>query len=147
MESNFYSKIQTNNFIFDISHSRFYFLLFGREFLSLFTNEEAVIEAGRQRTRIMSFSYAVSAFMDCSIAACRGIGKSFVPTLIVVIGSCVFRIVWIYTVFAHFHTIPSLYLLYIFSWAITSVAEIISFAVYYKKLISKPPEKIPITHR
>lgn len=102
MESNFYSKIQTNNFIFDISHSRFYFLLFGREILSLFTNEEAVIEAGLQRTRIMSFSYAVSAFMDCSIAACRGIGKSFVPTLIVVIGSCVFRIVWIYTVFAHF---------------------------------------------
>lgn len=121
--------------------------LFGREFLSLFTNEEAVIEAGLQRTRIMSFSYAVSAFMDCSIAACRGIGKSFVPTLIVVIGSCVFRIVWIYTVFAHFHTIPSLYLLYIFSWAITSVAEIICFAVYYKKLISKPPEpteQIPI---
>lgn len=29
-ESNFYSKIQTNNFIFDISHSRFYFLLFGK---------------------------------------------------------------------------------------------------------------------
>ena len=66
MESSVYSKIQTNNFIFDISHSRFYFLLFGREFLSLFTNEEAVIEAGLQRTRIMSFSYAVSAFMDCT---------------------------------------------------------------------------------
>ena len=30
MESNFYSKIQINNFIFDISHSRFYFLLFGK---------------------------------------------------------------------------------------------------------------------
>lgn len=108
--------------------------LFGREFLSLFANDEAVIEAGLQRTGIMCFSYAFSAFMDCTIAACRGIGKSFAPTVIVIMGSCVFRVVWIYTVFAYFHTIPSLYLLYIFSWLITSVAEIICFAVNYKKL-------------
>lgn len=108
--------------------------LFGREFLSLFANDEAVIEAGLQRTGIMCFSYAFSAFMDCTIAACRGIGKSFAPTVVVIMGSCVFRVVWIYTVFAHFHTIPSLYLLYIFSWLITSVAEIICFAVNYRKL-------------
>ena len=108
--------------------------LFGREFLSLFANDEAVIAAGLERTRIMAFSYAFSAFMDCTIAACRGIGKSFVPTVIVIIGSCVFRVAWIYTVFAHFRTIPSLYLLYIFSWVITAVAEIVCFAVSYKKL-------------
>ena len=114
-------------------------LLFGREFLSLFANDEAVIEAGLQRTRIMGFSYAVSAFMDCTIAACRGIGKSFVPTIIVIMGSCVFRVTWIYTVFAYFHTIPSLYLLYIFSWTITAVAEIIYFILNYKKSIGKRP--------
>ena len=108
--------------------------LFGREFLSLFANDEAVIEAGLQRTRIMCFSYAFSAFMDCTIAACRGIGKSLAPTVIVIMGSCVFRVVWIYTVFAYFHTIPSLYLLYIFSWVITAAAEIICFAVNYKRL-------------
>lgn len=112
-------------------------LLFGREFLSLFTNEEAVIVAGLQRTQIMSFSYAFSAFMDCTIAACRGIGRSFAPTIIVIMGSCVFRVAWIYTVFAYFHTIPSLYLLYIFSWLITAVAEIVCFTVNYKKLTAK----------
>ena len=108
--------------------------LFGREFLSLFANEEEVIEAGLQRTRIMCFSYAFSAFMDCTIAACRGIGKSLAPTIIVIMGSCVFRVAWIYTVFAYFRTIPSLYLLYIFSWVITAIAEMICFAVSYKKL-------------
>ena len=72
--------------------------------------------------------------MDCTIAACRGIGKSLAPTVIVIMGSCVFRVVWIYTVFAYFHTIPSLYLLYIFSWVITAAAEIICFAVNYKRL-------------
>ena len=108
--------------------------LFGREFMSLFANEEDVIEAGLQRTYIMSFSYAISAFMDCTIAACRGIGKSLVPTIIVIIGSCAFRVAWIYTVFAYFRTIPSLYLLYIFSWTITAIAEIIYFIVSYKRL-------------
>ncbi len=111
--------------------------LFGRTFLALFANDKAVIEAGLQRTRIMSFSYAISAFMDCTIAACRGIGKSLAPTVIVILGSCVFRVAWIYTVFAYFHTIPSLYLLYIFSWTITAIAEIVCFTVNYKKLTAK----------
>ncbi len=69
-----------------------------------------------ERIRIMGFSYAFSCFMDCSIAASRGIGKSIPPTIIIILGSCVFRVIWFYTVFAHFQTISSLYLLYIFSW-------------------------------
>ena len=98
----------------------------------LFTNEPEVIDAGMQRLGIMGFSYCVSAFMDCTIAASRGIGKSFIPTVIVILGSCVFRVIWVYTIFAHFHTIPSLYLLYIFSWTITSIAEIAYFVVCYR---------------
>ena len=48
-------------------------------------------------------------------------------------GSCVFRVIWVYTIFAHFQTITSLYLLYSFSWSITAVAEIIYFMRIYKK--------------
>ena len=90
---------------------------------------------GMQRIRIMCFSYAISAFMDCSIAASRGLGKSVAPTIIVILGSCVFRITWIYTIFAYFHTIPSLYLLYFFSWTITSAAEILYFVHTYRKMV------------
>ena len=114
-------------------------LVFGNEFLRIFTKESAVVEMGMQRLRIMAFSYAFSAFMDCTIAAARGIGKSIVPTIIVLLGSCVFRVIWIYTVFAHYHTVPSLYLLYIFSWAITGAAEIIYFIVSFRKLTKKLP--------
>ena len=76
---------------------------------------------------IMGLSYSVSAFMDCSVAASRSLGKSLVPTIILILGSCVFRIIWIYTIFAYFHTIPALYLLYIFSWTITSIAQVAYF--------------------
>ncbi|MDO4305459.1 MAG: MATE family efflux transporter [Eubacteriales bacterium] len=108
---------------------------FGTVFLGLFTNDPAVIKAGMYRLTIMGFSYGFSAFMDCTIAAARALGKSLVPTVVVIMGSCVFRIIWVYTVFAYFRTIPSLYLLYIFSWGITALAEIVYFIRVYKKEI------------
>lgn len=103
-------------------------------FLSLFTSDTTVVDAGIRRLSIMALSYSVSSFMDCTIAASRGLGKSIIPTIVVIMGSCVFRIVWIYTIFAHFHTIQSLYLLYVFSWTITAIAEIIYFVIVYRKV-------------
>ena len=107
-------------------------VLLGRPFLSLFTKEAAVAEAGLIRLRVMGCSYAFSALMDCTIAASRGLGKSLVPMIIVILGSCVFRVAWVFTVFAHYHTILSLYLLYIFSWTITGVSELLYFLRCYR---------------
>lgn len=101
-------------------------------FLSLFTNDTAVVNAGIRRISIMALSYCISAFMDNTIAAARGLGKTFIPTILVIIGSCAFRILWIYTIFAHFKTIPSLYLLYAFSWVITAIGEMIYFFIIYR---------------
>ena len=110
--------------------------LFGREFLALFTTEPAVIDAGMKRVGVMAMAYCISAFMDCTIAASRGLGKTVVPTIIVIMGSCVFRVVWVYTIFARIHTIPSLYLLYPCSWALTAVAEMVYFVGSYKKCMA-----------
>ena len=51
------------------------------------------------------------------------------------------RKVWVYTIFAHFHTIPSLYLLYPCSWTLTAIAEIVYFIHAYKdsmKIFTQP---------
>ena len=108
----------------------------GPSFLALFTTEAAVIDAGMKRVSVMAFAYGISAFMDCTIAASRGLGKTVVPTVIVVLGSCVFRVIWVYTIFAHFHTIPALYLLYPCSWILTALAEIAYFASCYKRAMA-----------
>ena len=110
--------------------------VFGRYFLMIFTDNPAYIDAGMVRMRIMGFSYCWSVFLDCTVAASRGLGKSIWPMFFVVMGSCVFRIIYIYTVFKAFHTPEVLYLLYLISWLLTAVAEIIYFAVIYKKLTS-----------
>ena len=114
-------------------------LIFGPQFLSLFTSDPLVVEAGMQKLAIMGLIYGISAFMDNAIAGSRGIGKSVVPTVFVIFGSCIFRIVWIFTVFAYFKTIPSLYLLYAFSWAVTAILETAYFIRCYKKM---PDRKI-----
>ena len=108
-------------------------LVFGRQFLALFTTESAVIDAGMKRIMVMGWAYCTSAFMDCTIAASRGLGKTVGPTVIVILGSCVFRVAWVYTIFAHFHTIPALYLLYPCSWALTAAAEIVYFVFSYRR--------------
>ncbi len=114
---------------------------FGDIFLSLFTGDPAVIEAGVKRLAIMCLSYSISAFMDGSIAAARGLNKTFIPTIIVMLGSCVFRIFWVYVIFPIGGTTTILYLLYPVSWAITAVAEIIYFIFAYRgavKVLSRP---------
>lgn len=103
-------------------------VFFGRGFLALFTDSAEVAAAGMHRLCIMGFSYAISAFMDCTIAASRGLGRCVVPTIIVVLGSCVFRVIWVYTIFASVGTIASLYLLYPVSWTLTAVAEMVYFS-------------------
>ena len=111
-------------------------VFFGQTFLALFTTEQAVADAGMQRLVIMGLCYPISAFMDCTIAASRGLGRTIVPTFIVIMGSCVFRVVWVYTVFAYFGTLQSLYLLFVCSWTVTAIAEIIYFVRIYKQQMS-----------
>lgn len=109
---------------------------FGPSFLHLFAKDDMVVLAGMRRLQIMSLSYCISALMDASIAASRGLGKTVVPTFIVIMGSCVFRIIWVYTIFAFYKTIGSLYLLYVFSWTITGIAGMVYFIITYRKKTS-----------
>lgn len=107
--------------------------LFGEPFLFLFTDDPAVVAEGLKRLRILSLFYCMSVPMDCSISASRGLGKTVIPTFLVVLGVCVFRIIWVRTIFAWYRTITSLFLLYIFSWLITGAIESWYFFHIYRK--------------
>lgn len=107
--------------------------IFGPQFLKLFTTDSTVVDYAMQKFKIMTFSFAISAFMDGTIAANRGLGKTLIPSIFVFLGSCFFRILWIYTIFEHYLTVESLFLLYPASWALTAVFEIVYFIFVYRK--------------
>ena len=113
------------------------FVTLGRHFLALFTNEPAVISEGMRRLTIMGAFYFISPAMDCTISASRGIGKSAVPTVIVVMGSCIFRIIWIYTVFRAVGTPESLFAVFPVSWVLTGIAEVIYYRRSFRMLLAE----------
>lgn len=115
----------------------FFVLMFGPQFLSIFTNEAEVVAAGMKRLSVIAPAIAFSTLTDNAMAASRGLGKSTVPTIILIMGSCVFRIMWVLTVFAYFGTIESLYLLYFFSWTITGVFQMIYFGYAFKQVTAR----------
>ena len=102
--------------------------------LYIFTNDAAVVSAGAIRLGILSITYCLSAFMDNATAACRGLGGTLIPTVIVLLGTIAFRIVWIYTVFEYFHTLEVLYLLYGCAFVITAVFQNLYLLKLYRKI-------------
>ena len=80
--------------------------------------------------------YFLCGIMDVATGLLRGIGYSVMPMIVTVAGVCVFRIVWIYTVFRipQFHTLESLYLSYAISWTMTFTIEIVCFNILLKKM-------------
>ena len=105
--------------------------------LSVFTNDAEVVAAGEIRLKMLSFAYCLSAFMDNATAACRGLGKTAAPTVMVMLGTVGFRILWLYTVFAHFGTLQSLYLLYAFAFVLTAIPLNLYYFALYRRTFLK----------
>ena len=104
-------------------------MLTGIPLLRLLTPDEAVVET---TYTIMSYFvpfYFTWVLVEVLSAVLRGVGDAVYPVLLIGVGICLFRVIWILTVFAHFGTLLSLCLSYTVSWTITSIALVI----YYRK--------------
>lgn len=97
-------------------------LVFAEQIIGIFTNDKEVVTAGIERLRVMAATYFTCSLMDVSGGQIRGMGKSFQPMVITLLGACGIRIVWIYTVFRLTPTLNCLYLSYPISWTITFIA-------------------------
>lgn len=107
--------------------------LFSDGLLGIFSpdNPEVVMYA-QVRHVMFCFTYFLCGIMEVGTGMLRGLGKSFVPMIVSLIGSCVLRVVWIYTVFAWLpieNTVENtvfrmqmLYVSYPITWVLTSAA-------------------------
>ena len=50
----------------------------------------------------------------------RGAGHSTLPAVLTILGTCLLRIVWSFTVFEYFGTLESLYIVFPVSWCVTT---------------------------
>lgn len=110
--------------------------IFGKQLLGIYVPDspEAIIY-GMERLKFVLLPYFLCGIMDTSTGSMRAIGSSVLPMIITVLGVCVMRVVWIYTVFAmpQFHTFGGLFISYPISWTLTFIAIYISFLVTMRK--------------
>lgn len=106
---------------------------FADPLISIFNKNPEVIEVARYRLMIVGLPYFLCGLMDVGSALLRSIGYSLNSLLVTFFGSCVFRIVWVYTIFQTYHEISVLYLVFPISWFITSFTLYIMFFICYKR--------------
>ena len=99
------------------------FFLNGHALLSIYNSTPEVINWGMLRMNILFSTYFLCGIMDVMSGALRGLGRSVMPAVITLIGVCVLRIVWVYTVFPVHPTMGNLMLSYPITWAITAAAN------------------------
>lgn len=116
--------------------------LAGGTLLKLYSSDPEVISYGILRMRYICVTYFLCGMMDVMVGGLRGIGYSIMPMLVSLTGACLFRIVWIYTVFQEVRTLPCLYISYPISWILTFSVHLICFLIVYKKLFGKSSSQV-----
>lgn len=112
-------------------------LFFGQSLLSIYSPEQEVVNYGLIRMGILCVPYFLCGLMDLMAGAMRGLGFSVTPMIVSFIGSCVLRIVWVFTIFRVMHTLPSLYISYPITWGLTLTVHIICFLFVFHHLLQK----------
>ncbi|HIV85674.1 MAG TPA: MATE family efflux transporter [Candidatus Monoglobus merdigallinarum] len=109
---------------------------FGGTMLSIYTSSPEVIAAGMQRLNIISRTYALCGIMDVMVGSLRGIGYSVIPMIVSLIGVCVLRLVWIWSLFSieSLHVIETVYFSYPVSWLITFLTLLCCFLAVRRNL-------------
>ena len=103
------------------------FMLFKHALFQIYTNDEAVIAAAAIRSNVIAPTYFLCGMMDTAVGLLRGMGASVMPMVMSIMGVCVFRVVWILTIFPTNPTLFMLYVSYPISWAVTFAAHMICY--------------------
>ena len=103
--------------------------LFRYELISFFSTDSEVMKyADVRMVYAVAFLWMTNLY-EISGGALRGMGYSTLPAVIILLGCCVLRIIWVYTVFQIYGTFESLILVYPVSWGITGI---VTLFFYYK---------------
>ena len=108
---------------------------FSHELLGIYSKTPEIIAAGAIRVSIICSIYFLCGIMDVMVGSLRGLGYSTMPAIVSLIGACVFRLIWLATVFQipSFHTIQTIYYSYPISWILTFSVHVICYLIVAHK--------------
>jgi len=107
--------------------------LAGKPLLSIYSSDMEVIRYGMLRMSVICTTYCLCGIMDVFVGALRGMGYSFMPMVVSLLGACGLRIIWIFTLFQWNRSLWNLYLSYPVSWLITGAVHALCYVIVRKK--------------
>ena len=123
-------------------------LLFADELTSLFVaaddpGRDAVLACAKEIMTVLLTTYFLCGIMEVFMGVLRGMGYSFIPMMISLIGACGLRVVWVVAIFPlpEFYSLTGLMLCYPATWIPTNIAFAIATAIAWKKMRRRQDEK------
>lgn len=105
------------------------FMIWDDFFVGIYTTSSAVAVYGLIRLHHVCSLEGLTATYEVESAALRGMGRSLEPSIVTILGTVVFRLIWLVTVFRLFPTYEMLMNVYVASWIFTGG---IIFVIYHK---------------
>lgn len=107
----------------------FTIVLFRNVFSGLFTPDAAVIDAAAVRILCILLFEPICNLYEIPAGVLRGSGHALYPAVSTMIGTCAFRIIWIFTAFRAAPSLPMLYHAFPLSWAATILLVCAGFPI------------------
>ncbi|MBU5478150.1 hypothetical protein KQI69_02925 [Eubacterium sp. MSJ-13] len=102
-------------------------VIFRDNISGLFSTQQTVIENACIRILCILFFEPICSLYEIPAGVLRGTGRSLLPAVITIIGTCALRIIWIFTIFRIHLTLEILYIAFPISWVITILLILLSF--------------------
>lgn len=102
-------------------------------FLNLFTSDSQVLHYALIRFSTVLIYQGIAGTYEITGSTLRGMGYSMTPSVLTILGTCVFRIIWVLVLFPSHQDYKFLLLTYPASWILTGVLTLVAYYVIRKR--------------
>ncbi len=104
--------------------------------------DSLAFHAAVTRFRYICLTYFLCGVMDVFSGVLRGLGKSLTSMTVSLIGACLLRLVWVWTVFPQKNTLDSIFISYPISWALTGAVAFAFIVADLRKRIKTAEQSV-----
>ena len=109
-------------------------VLICKPLVGLLADVPEVVDYSFNRILIVSLPYFTCGIMEIFTYSMRGLGKSFTSMIIVLVGACLLRILWVEIIFEFVPNLFMVYVSYPLSWVATALVSLFVLIPTLKKL-------------
>lgn len=99
-------------------------VVFRMPLIGLYVSSDLAVRTAETRIFILVSTEVLCGFMEVGSGVLRGLGRPITSTTISLIGSCLLRMVWLWTIFRVSPTLETIYLSYPVSWGLTALTHL-----------------------